>query len=128
MLHSFSLIRWLFVYVIENKKKRNVLIIHFSVVLSGWLSSFPVGYGLSARFSLIKYATTSLLNNLNEYNDFINNFFGKFALKFTYIQVDEYLTERGSEVEQEVAADITLQILDVVLKSEHSLNSQQVID
>lgn len=43
-------------------------------------------------------------------------------------QVDEYLTERGSEVEQEVAADITLQILDVVLKSEHSLNSQQVID
>lgn len=44
------------------------------------------------------------------------------------IQVDEYLTERGSEVEQEVAADITLQILDVILKSEHSLNNQQVID
>lgn len=42
------------------------------------------------------------------------------------IQVDEYLTERGSEVEQEVAADITLQILDVVLKSEYSLNNQQV--
>ncbi|XP_055301227.1 uncharacterized protein LOC129567889 [Sitodiplosis mosellana] len=43
-------------------------------------------------------------------------------------EVDEYLTERGSEVEQEVAADITLQILDVVLKSEHSLNSQQQVE
>lgn len=43
-------------------------------------------------------------------------------------QVDEYLTERGSEQEQELAADYTLQILDVVLKSEHSLNNQQVIE
>lgn len=43
-------------------------------------------------------------------------------------QVDEYLTERGSEQEQESAADYTLQILDVVLKSEHSLNNQQVIE
>lgn len=43
------------------------------------------------------------------------------------IQVDEYLTERGSESEQEAGADYTLQILDVVLKSEHSLNNQQVI-
>lgn len=41
-------------------------------------------------------------------------------------QVDEYLTERGSELEQEIAADTMLQILDVVLKNEHSLNSQQV--
>lgn len=45
---------------------------------------------------------------------------------FCISQVDEYLTERGSAVEQEVAADITLQILDVLLKSEHSLNNQQV--
>lgn len=41
-------------------------------------------------------------------------------------QVDEYLTERGSELEQEIAADTMLQVLDVVLKNEHSLNSQQV--
>lgn len=60
-----------------------------------------------------------LLNNLSESIDFIN---------ISGTQVDEYLTERGSEVEQEVAADITLQILDFVLKSEQSLNSQQVID
>lgn len=56
------------------------------------------------------------------------NMFVGLSLKHTHIQVDEYLTERGSEAEQEVAADITLQILDVVLKSEHSLNNQQVID
>lgn len=61
------------------------------------------------------------------HNDFIKYFGIFFFLCFSkHTQVDEYLTERGSEVEQEVAADITLQILDVVLKSEHSLNSQQV--
>lgn len=42
------------------------------------------------------------------------------------MQVDEYLTEKGSDLEQEIAADITLQVLDVVLKSEHSLNNQDV--
>lgn len=41
-------------------------------------------------------------------------------------QVDEYLKEKGSDLEQEIAADIILQILDVVLKSEFSLNSQLV--
>lgn len=50
------------------------------------------------------------------------------AIHFSFRQVDEYLTERGSELEQEIAADILLQILDVVLKSEHSLNNQQVFD
>lgn len=41
-------------------------------------------------------------------------------------QVDEYLKEKGSDLEQEIAADIILQILDVMLKSEFSLNSQLV--
>lgn len=41
-------------------------------------------------------------------------------------QVDEYLKEKGSDLEQEIAADIILQILDVILKSEFSLNSQLV--
>lgn len=77
--------------------------------------------------SLIKYETTNQLNYLCEYNDFIKYFCWLF-FPHANNQIDEYLTERGSEVEQEVAADITLQILDVVLKSEHSLNNQQVID
>lgn len=41
-------------------------------------------------------------------------------------QVDEYLKEKGTDLEQEIAADIILQILDVMLKSEFSLNSQLV--
>lgn len=41
-------------------------------------------------------------------------------------QIDEYLKEKGSDLEQENGADIILQILDVILKSEFSLNSQLV--
>lgn len=33
---------------------------------------------------------------------------------------------KGSDMEQEIAADITLQILDILLKSEHSINNQDV--
>lgn len=47
-------------------------------------------------------------------------------LTFVRQQVDEYLKEKGSDLEQEIAADIILQILDVLLKSEFSLNSQLV--
>lgn len=41
--------------------------------------------------------------------------------------MDEYLVQKGTHTEQEVASDIILQILDIVLKSEHSLNNQEVI-
>lgn len=41
-------------------------------------------------------------------------------------QIDEYLKVKGSDLEQEIAADIILRILDVMLKSEFSLNSQLV--
>ena len=47
-------------------------------------------------------------------------------LHFIPTQVDEYLMHKGSQMEQEIAADIMLQILDVLLKSEYSLNNQQV--
>lgn len=36
--------------------------------------------------------------------------------------------EKGSPSEQEVAAKIVLQILDILLKSEHSINNEQVSD
>lgn len=41
-------------------------------------------------------------------------------------QIQEYLLEKGSTSEQEVAAKIVLQILDILLKSEHSINNEQV--
>lgn len=47
-------------------------------------------------------------------------------MKYFYFQIDAYLHEKGSATEQEIASDIILQILDIILKSEHSLNNQKV--
>lgn len=45
---------------------------------------------------------------------------------FIDFQIGEYLLEKGTYSEQEMANEITLQVLDILLKSEHSINKEKV--
>lgn len=42
------------------------------------------------------------------------------------MQVDEYLQEKGNQLEREMAAEIILHILDKIMQNTRAINSQQV--
>lgn len=58
-------------------------------------------------------------------NFFIHKHFFLYIFKTTQ-QVVDYIKTTGSQTEQEIASDIVLHILDIIMQSEFSLNKQKV--
>lgn len=90
------------------------LIVQFQGLTYGYLNT----NGSAVLESCLAYA-------MDRHSNFLPGEAG-FLLKILR-EVDDYLTEKGSYFEQEIAADIIAQILDVILRNEHSVNNQEVI-
>uniref|UniRef100_A0A1B0DAN2 Uncharacterized protein n=1 Tax=Phlebotomus papatasi TaxID=29031 RepID=A0A1B0DAN2_PHLPP len=85
---------------------------------------------LEVTFGYQRSNTSVILQNTLEYAINRKDHFlpGEAAFLLRMLQeIHDYLDEVGSRCEREIASDTTLQILDIILKNEFSINNQQQV-